>query len=167
MSTCAGVLLRTAKKQVPPGRGNLTTLTHSRISTWSTYTLLWTILIQACVTKVSTRAWKPDWNLFLTWIPGGVRRACRFMPCLFAKICLHKFAQKNLHAGTKRTSFDTPKLGDDLLEIRDSLVFGYSKFLDMRFSDSLPLTPQVCIFFSGFLVGWLVGSSAILPDGLW
>ena len=79
------------------------------------------------------------------------------MPCLFAKICLHKFVQKNLHAGTKRTSFDTPKLGDDLLEIRDSLVFGYSKFLDMRFSDSLPLTPQVCIFFSGFLVGWLVG----------
>ena len=99
-----------------------------------------------------------------------------------------EFAQKTCMPGQKRTSFDSPKLGDDLLEIRDSLVFGYSKFFDMRFSDSLPLTPQVCKVGSGFwlvgwlvggLVGWLVGwfvglfvcwlvgSSANLPDGLW
>ena len=53
-------------------------------------TALWTIFIQLNLCdRMSTtcRAWKPDWNLILTWISGGARRA--FVMCLKG-FCLQK-----------------------------------------------------------------------------
>ena len=58
-------------------------------------TALWTILIQASLCdRMSIGAWKLDWNLILSWISGGARRACCDVSAGFLFDC-KKNAQRN------------------------------------------------------------------------
>ena len=69
-------------------------------------TALWTILIQASLCdRMSTRAWKPDWNLILTWVSGGVRCASCDVPARLFSVC-KKYSRLNMNGDIY---YDMPK----------------------------------------------------------